>query len=96
MQAALRTIRLASCDDGGDPPPGAWSDGASAAEFEDLPYRVEVWDETSEGPEVLVAVSISASLAYAAYYAAAREFFGRDITISHKGAIIAHWRTSRN
>lgn len=57
---------------------------------------MEVWDEHGEAPELLVSVSISASLAYAAYYAAAREFFGRDITISHKGMTLAHWRTRQN
>jgi hypothetical protein len=96
MQAALRIIYFVGRDDGRDPPPGAWAGGFSPAESEDLPYRVEVWDESGEHPEMLVAVSISASLAYAAYYAAAREFFGRDITIRHKGETIAHWRTRQN
>jgi hypothetical protein len=96
MQAALQIVYFAGRGDGRDPPPGPRADRSFPAPFEDLPYRVEVWDEAGARAETLVAVSISASLAYAAYYAAAREFFGRDVTITHKGATLARWRIHRN
>lgn len=86
------------CGDGGgdrdrDDPwlPGADPD-ASPAELDDLAYRVEVWDAGATYAEALVAVAASPAVAYAAYYAAAREHPGRDVTLTHKGMILSHWR----
>lgn len=71
---------------------GGWSLDADPAELEDLPYRVEVWDEAGAFPETLVAVTVTVALAYAAYYAAAREHLGREVTIRHKGRTLTRWR----
>lgn len=60
-------------------------------EGDDLPYKVEVWDETSKYVEQVVAVSVSPAIGYAAYYAATREFPGRAITLRHKAAVISRW-----
>lgn len=58
---------------------------------EDFPYKVEVWDEQGAAVEQVVAVSLSASIGYAAYYAATREFPGRIITLRHKGGVMSRW-----
>lgn len=58
---------------------------------EDLPYRVEVWDETGKFVEQVVAVSVSPAIGYAAYYAATREFPGRTITLRHKSSVLSRW-----
>jgi hypothetical protein len=58
---------------------------------EDLPYKVEVWDEGGQFVEQVVAVSVSPAIGYAAYYAATREFPGRAITLRHKASVISRW-----
>lgn len=74
-------------DDRGTPAPL----GGFPAEGEDLPYRVEVWEESGKFVEQVVAVSVSPSIGYAAYYAATREFPGRTITLRHKSSVISRW-----
>jgi hypothetical protein len=61
---------------------------------EELPYKVEVWDEAGQFVDQVVAVSISAAIGYAAYYAATREYPGRGITLRHKGRVISRWTSS--
>lgn len=95
MQVALR-VHCGGRDDDHGHFPEDWADGPSPAELEDLPYRIEVWDESGAFTELLVAVTVSPALAYAAYYAAAREFTGRDVTLKHKGMILSHWRAHPN
>jgi hypothetical protein len=67
------------------------STGGFPTEGEDFPYKVEVWDEKGGAVEQVVAVSLSASIGYAAYYAATREFPGRVITLRHKGSVMSRW-----
>ena len=65
--------------------------GGFPHELEDLPYRVEVWDEAGTLIEQVVAVSVSPAIGYAAYYAATREYPGRAITLRHKATVISRW-----
>jgi hypothetical protein len=58
---------------------------------EDLPYRVELWDEAKVSVEQVLAVTANASIGYAAYYAATREHPMRYITLRHKGGVISRW-----
>ena len=89
-------LRLAYKFEGGDEPdngsrafpPGS---GETSLDNDDLPYKVEVWDAAGEFVEHLVAVSAHAAIGYAAYFAAAREFLGRDITLRFKGRVISRW-----
>lgn len=60
-------------------------------EGEDLPYKVEVWDEAGKFVEQVVAVSVSPAIGYAAYFAATREYPGRAITLRHRSAVISRW-----
>ena len=92
---AARQLHLAADRGDGDPSYGGWQPGPTPADLEDLPYKVEVWDANAAAPEHLVAIAVSPSHAFAAYYAAAREYFGREITITHKGQVLAHWRAHR-
>ena len=63
----------------------------SASEREDLPYRVEVWDQAESHVEHLLAVTASASIGYAAFYAATKEYPTRLITLRHNAGIISRW-----
>jgi hypothetical protein len=61
------------------------------AEREDLPYKVEIWNESGAVVEQVVAVTANASIGYAAYYAATREYPDRHITLRHKSSVVARW-----
>ena len=79
----------------GDPP----DDGARLSssrrpfplEQDELPYKVEIWDDGKASVEQILAVTASPSIGYAAYYAATREFPSRFITLRHKNSIISRW-----
>ena len=58
---------------------------------EDLPYKVEIWDEAKEAVEQIVAVTASAAIGYAAYYAATKEFPLRYITLRFKNRVVTRW-----
>jgi len=68
--------------------------GAAPTEREDLAYKIELWDETGNAVEQVVAMTASASIGYAAYYAATREFPQRCLTLRHKNSIISRWNGS--
>ena len=61
------------------------------ASHEDLPFQVELWDDAKRGVEQVLAVTINASIGYAAYFAATREFPDRYITLRHREGIISRW-----
>jgi hypothetical protein len=63
----------------------------SPADREDLPYKVEIWNEAGASVEQIVAVTANASIGYAAYYAATREYPDRHITLRHKSSVVARW-----
>lgn len=65
--------------------------GGFPTQAEDLAYKVEVWDAAGQFVEQVVAVSVSAAIGYAAYYAAAREYPGRCITLRHRKTIVSRW-----
>jgi hypothetical protein len=56
---------------------------------EDLPYAVELWDNTKTTIELILAVTSSASIGYAAFYAALREFPDRYITLRNKEIVLS-------
>lgn len=68
--------------------------GLSPAGHEDLPYHVELWDDGRKNVELVLAATASASIGFAAYYAAIKEFPQRLVTLRHKGAIISSWNNS--
>jgi hypothetical protein len=60
-------------------------------ERDDLPYKVEIWDEDKTAVEQVLAVTASASIGYAAFYAAAKEFPLRYITLRFKNRVVTRW-----
>jgi hypothetical protein len=65
--------------------------GPLPTEREDLPYRVELWNDDKTAVEQVLAVTASGSIGYAAYYAATREFPQRYVTLRHKNRIVTRW-----
>jgi hypothetical protein len=65
--------------------------GRAISGREDLPYRVELWDEAKTGVEQVLALTANGSIGYAAYYAATREYPDRYITLRHKQSIVSRW-----
>jgi len=61
----------------------------SKAAREDLPYKVELWDAQRKSVDQVLAVTANASIGYAAYYAATREYPDRYITLRHKGGVVS-------
>jgi hypothetical protein len=76
-------------DDPRDPTRRAPQSDQSTASREDLPYKVELWDESRSSVEQVLAVTANGSIGYAAYYAATREFPDRYVTLRHKSNIIS-------
>lgn len=72
-------------------PAGGVPSTPSPVEREDLPFRVELWDETKSSVEQVLAVTSNGSIGYAAYYAATREHPARYVTLRHKNRIISRW-----
>jgi hypothetical protein len=68
----------------------------STAEREDLPYKVELWDEARTAIEQVLAVTANGSIGYAAYYAATRENPDRYITLRHKNRIVSRWNEAKH
>lgn len=66
--------------------------GSSAPrENEDLPYKVELWNEGRTAVEQVLAMTANVSIGYSAFYAAARDHFDRYITLRHKNMIVNRW-----
>lgn len=86
-----RILRLAPPSDREDGAPRGLPSRPTPAEREDLPYKVEIWNETGAAVEQVVAVTANACIGYAAYYAATREYPDRHITLRHKSSVVARW-----
>jgi hypothetical protein len=63
---------------------------------EDLPYKVELWNEGKTAVEQVLAVTANGSIGYAAYYAATREYPDRYVTLRHKNGIVSRWNGPSN
>ena len=70
-------------------PPKSGSSGP--LENEDLPYKVELWNSERTAVEQVLAITANASIGYSAFYAAARDYFDRYITLRHKNTIVNRW-----
>src|SRR5262249_38873292 len=67
--------------------------GPVPVEREDLPYKVELWDEQKVSVEQVLAITASAAIGFAAYFAATKEFSNRYITLRHKNSIVSRWNS---
>jgi hypothetical protein len=82
---------FSSGSDPDDGPRGAIPLDRGTAGREDLPYRVELWDDAKQSVEMVLAVTANGSIGYAAYYAATREYPQRYVTLRHKNTTVARW-----
>lgn len=64
-------------------------DGKDVAADAALPYTVELWDPAGERPELVLGELRTASLAFACYYGALREFVGRRIVLRQGTHVVA-------
>jgi hypothetical protein len=89
--AAAQTYfyNFASGNESDDPSPEIPRFDQDTAGREDLPYKVELWDEAKRGVERVLAVTVSGSIGYAAYYAATREYPQRYVSLRHKNRIVS-------
>lgn len=85
-------IRLVTSEDPDESQPKDDASGRGSILRDDLPYKVELWNEPGAAVEQVIAVTANASIGYAAYYAATREYPDRHITLRHKNSIVARWR----
>ena len=88
--------RMGSAGDPEDHDSGEGAFGPLPIEREDLPYRVELWDEARASVEQVLAVTANGSIGYAAYYAATREFPHRYITLRHKNRVVSRWNAPQH
>jgi hypothetical protein len=82
---------LISGDEEGRPKKSSPHPSLKPSPGEDLPYRVEVWDGELKGVEQTLAMTANASIGYAAYYEATREYPDRYVVLRHKNRIVARW-----
>jgi hypothetical protein len=87
--AATARYRFVPDEGPGDPARPAQRSGQQTAGREDLPYKVELWDESRTRVEQVLAVTANGSIGYAAYYAATREYPDRYVTLRHKNSIVS-------
>lgn len=87
--AAARFYRFGAGDDPQDPARRAPRSDRPTASHEDLPYKVELWNESRTSVEQVLAVTSNGSIGYAAYYAATREYPERYVTLRHKNNIVS-------
>ena len=89
-------LRLGPPSDREDDLPRSAPSRRVPTEREDLPYKVEIWNEAGAAVEQVVAVTASAGIGYAAYYAATREYPDRHITLRHKNSVVARWSSPKH
>jgi len=91
-----RPWRFGPAGGSSDDPERAARSSRATAEREDLPYKVELWNEARTAVEQVLAVTANGSIGYAAYYAATREHPDRYVTLRHKNRIVSRWNESRH
>jgi hypothetical protein len=87
--ADILCYRFGPDDDPVDPTRKAARSDQPTSPHEELPYKVELWDESRSSVEQVLAVTANGSIGYAAYYAASREYPDRYVTLRHKNNIIS-------
>lgn len=83
--------RFGSVGGGDDDAPDPVPFQPSPVPRDDLPYRVELWDEARTSVEQVLAVASNGAIGYAAYYAATREHPNRYVTLRHNNRIVSRW-----
>jgi hypothetical protein len=70
---------------------GTTPSGRDSPKHEELPFKVELWDEARCTVEQVLALTASGSIGYAAYFAATREYPDRYVTLRHKNSFVSQW-----
>ena len=93
VQVSIRPLhhRFASHEDSNGEGIHGKSSGPTPARGEDLPYKVEVWNADRSMIEQTLAMTTNASIGYAAYYEATKEYPDQYVTLRHKTRIVARW-----
>jgi hypothetical protein len=65
--------------------------GRIMAEREDLPHKVELWNEAKEPVAQVLALAACGNIGFAAYYAAGRDFPDRYVTLRHSNRVVLRW-----
>jgi hypothetical protein len=87
-----RTVHhFASTGGGDDDASDAVPFRPSPVQRDELPYHVELWDQSKTSVEQVLAVASNGTIGYAAYYAATREHPQRYITLRHNNRIVSRW-----
>jgi hypothetical protein len=81
-------------DDADDIPKSGGSRRARAPR-DDLPFRIELWNEDRTAVERILATTVNSSIGYAAYHADTREYPDRYVTLRHRNRILARWNAPR-
>jgi hypothetical protein len=95
MNSLARLWRLASSDDF----EGEQRERASPpilTEEDEFPYRVEIRNITGAFVQQTLAITISKSVGFAAYYAALEHFADGLIIFRHKSVILARWNARKH
>jgi len=87
----LGVARFSSFDDEDDARRGRRPSQSSPAARDELPYTVELWDSQRQKVESVLAIAAHGTIAYAAFYSAAREYPHRYITLRHNNQILSRW-----
>lgn len=83
--------RLSAAGNRDDGPEGPICSSRGSSRLRDLPYRVELWDQAKANVELVLAMTVSGSIGYAAYHAATVEFPDRYIVLRHNDAVLSRW-----
>jgi hypothetical protein len=83
--------QFSSSDDRDDPQAGRYPFRPAAAARDELPFKVELWDNARQSVEMTLAIAAHGAIAYAAFYAAAKEHPHRYITLRHNNKILTRW-----
>jgi hypothetical protein len=94
MNSVARLWRLASPDDAGNERHGRASK-PDPREGDEFPYSVEILNYTGAFVQQTLAITISKSVGFAAYYAAVELFPEGSIMLRHKDGVLARWNARR-
>jgi hypothetical protein len=93
--AAVRHLgdvrRFSSFDDEGEARFGRKPPQGAPAARDELPFKIELWDNARQSVETLLAIAAHGTIAYAAFYSAAKEYPHRYITLRHDNKILSRW-----
>jgi hypothetical protein len=91
----IRLWRVASSSDSENGKPTGRA-SRSITEHEGLPYTLEILNGSGAFVDQVLAATKSASIGFAAYYAAIQEFPDRTITLRRNNSVVARWNVRKH